>query len=204
MSNQIVYSFNSEWILNCVSVGNRPIKYLKNVKCAVGLSCSLVFSVVLVCSRYLGYFLLPHGLAVPIVLYCGFASTQPLVLLTSFLVNYELKMSLGRRLSTKLCKSCKKKLCQFKEKWERDVFIQYVHEVFLPLNWTVPLQKDHVANLQPGSQNWNKWKSSVWYLIVYIIQLDNISFQISFLFWNDRWNRNVIILLSRHWLILSS
>lgn len=159
MSNQIVYSFNSELILNCVSVENRPIKYWKNVKCAMGLSCSLVFSVVLVCSRYLGCLLLPHGLAVPVVLYCGFASTQPLVFVTAFPFNYELKMSLSRRLSTK---SCKKRLCQFKEKRERDVFIQYVRGVFLPLNWTVPSQKDHVANHQPGSQNWNKWKSSVW------------------------------------------
>lgn len=65
-----------------------------------GVSCSLVFGVVLICSRYLGYLSLPHGLAVPIVLYRGFASTQPLVFVTAVLFNYELKMSLSRRLST--------------------------------------------------------------------------------------------------------
>lgn len=125
-----------------MSVENRSIMYWKNVKFTVELSCSLVFGVVLVCSRYLGYLLLPHGLAVPFVLYCGFASTQPLLFVTAFVFNYELQMSLSRGLSAT---SWKERLWQCKEKWEKDVFIQCL--------WSFPSTKLNHAITEGSCSN---------------------------------------------------
>lgn len=124
-------------------------KYWKNVKFAVGLRCSLAFSVFLVCSRYLGFLLLPCPLAIPTVLYYGFASTQPLMFVTDFLY-YELKMSYNRRGSIK---SCKKRLSKFNEEWERHSHSMRPWDFSATeLNCAVP--ENHVAIHWSGSQNW--------------------------------------------------